>query len=75
MSQSRYFDVEARLWDSLGLDPTERYVHLPRLDSPMSVQQVGDGPVVLFVDAGHAPWIDDPERAAARIAGDVQVRR
>jgi pimeloyl-ACP methyl ester carboxylesterase len=54
MNQSRYFDVEARLWDSLGLDPTERYVRLPRLDSPVRVQQVGDGPVVLFVHGGSA---------------------
>lgn len=54
MNRSRYFEADGRMWASLGLDPTERYVHLPRLDTCVRVQQIGEGPLVVFVHGGSA---------------------
>lgn len=54
MNRSRYFEAETRLWESVGLEPTERCVHLPRLDTHVRVQQIGEGPLVVFVHGGSA---------------------
>ena len=49
MDEARYRVAEQRLWSSLGREPTERRVHLPRTDVTVRVQELGDGPPVLFV--------------------------
>lgn len=47
--EARYRAAEAALWRSLGVAPTERRVSLPRLGTDVRVQELGDGPPVLFV--------------------------
>lgn len=54
MNEARYLEVEQQLWASLGLDPSERHVRLPRLDTPVRVREIGDGPLVVFVHGGSA---------------------
>lgn len=46
---ARFRDAERRLWSSVGAGPTERRVHLARNDVVVRVQELGDGPPVLFV--------------------------
>lgn len=49
MDELRYRKAEDRLWSSLGLEPRERVVRLPRLGTEVRVQETGEGPPVLFV--------------------------
>lgn len=59
MDEVRYRAAEQRLWRSVGLDPTERYVRLDRLDTSIRVLEVGRGPVIVFVHgttASAANW-------------------
>jgi pimeloyl-ACP methyl ester carboxylesterase len=44
----RYRAAERRLWDKLGTEPVERFVTLPS-GGRVRVQELGDGPPVLFV--------------------------
>jgi 2-hydroxy-6-oxonona-2,4-dienedioate hydrolase len=48
----QYRLAERRLWDSCGVHPVERLVHLPRLAINVRVQEYGDGPPLLFVHGG-----------------------
>ena len=52
MDEAKYREVEGRLWASVGCAPTERFVQLPRIGVKVRVQEVGDGPPVLFVHGG-----------------------
>jgi 2-hydroxy-6-oxonona-2,4-dienedioate hydrolase len=52
MDEARYREAERRLWDWVGLSPTERRVTLARNDVTVRVQEVGDGPPVLFLHGG-----------------------
>ena len=54
MDETRYRDAEQRFWQSVGVEPTERRLHLDRLDTEIRVQEVGDGPLVVFVHGGSA---------------------
>jgi pimeloyl-ACP methyl ester carboxylesterase len=54
MNADRHRDVERRLWASIGLEPIEHVVHLNRLEANVRVQEVGDGPSILFVHGGSA---------------------
>jgi len=54
MNDARYIQVAQQLWASLGLDPSERHIRLPRLDTVARVQELGDGPLVVFVHGGSA---------------------
>ena len=45
----RYRAAEAALWWSLGVAPAERRVRLSRLASKVRIQEIGDGPPILFV--------------------------
>jgi pimeloyl-ACP methyl ester carboxylesterase len=47
--ETRYRAVEAELWRSLGVTPTEHRLRLPRLGLNVRVQELGAGPPVLFV--------------------------
>jgi hypothetical protein len=40
--EARYRAAEQRLWDSVGLAPSERRVHLRNLDVEVRVQEVGE---------------------------------
>ena len=51
--------TEQRLWDSVGVVPTERRLHLARHSCAVRVQEVGEGPAVLFVHGasnGGSSW-------------------
>ena len=61
MGEFRFREAERRLWGSVGVTPTERRVHLDRRDVTVRVQEVGEGPAVLFVHGGSnggSSWAD-----------------
>lgn len=49
MDELRYREAEGRLWSSVGVIPTERWLRLHRSDATVRVQQAGEGPAVVFV--------------------------
>lgn len=49
MKEARYREAERRLWESVGVTLTEQRVHLGRTDVTVRVQEVGQGPAVVFV--------------------------
>jgi pimeloyl-ACP methyl ester carboxylesterase len=52
MDEHRFRTAEARLWASVGVTPTERRVTLPGPAGTVRLQEIGDGPTVLFVHGG-----------------------
>jgi 2-hydroxy-6-oxonona-2,4-dienedioate hydrolase len=59
MDEMRYREAERRLWASLGAQPTERRLRLDRLGSDLRIQEVGEGPPVVFVHGANtsgASW-------------------
>jgi 2-hydroxy-6-oxonona-2,4-dienedioate hydrolase len=52
MDAPRYLEAEARYWATMGVEPTARRIHLQRLDVTVRVQEVGEGPPVLFLHGG-----------------------
>ncbi len=52
VNEKRFRETEQRLWESVGVAPTERWVHLDRADCAVRVQEVGAGPAVVFVHGG-----------------------
>jgi 2-hydroxy-6-oxonona-2,4-dienedioate hydrolase len=68
MNEKSYRESEQRLWAESGAEPTERLVRLPRQGVKVRIQEVGDGPAVLFVHGGPsagAGWAP----LAARLPG------
>jgi 2-hydroxy-6-oxonona-2,4-dienedioate hydrolase len=68
MNEERYREAERRLWASVGAAPTERRLKLSRLGVTVRVQEVGEGPPVLFVHGasnGGTSWAP----LAARLSG------
>lgn len=49
MDEARYREAEQRLWESVGLTPTEQRLWLDRTGVMVRVQEAGDGPAVVFV--------------------------
>jgi pimeloyl-ACP methyl ester carboxylesterase len=47
--EARYRGAEARLWRSLGVEPSERRVRLQRIGIDVRVQELGRGDPVLFI--------------------------
>lgn len=60
-----YRAAEARLWASLGVTPTERRVRLARIGSEVRIQEVGNGPPILFIHGGSTSGTSWAELAAA----------
>lgn len=52
MDEARYREAERRLWQSVGASPTERRVALAGTGVEVRIQEVGDGPPVVFVHGG-----------------------
>lgn len=52
MNETKYREAEKKLWDGVGLTPTERFVQLPRIGTTVRVQEVGEGEPVLFIHGG-----------------------
>lgn len=49
MDELAYRAAEERLWKSVGVQPVERWLHLTRNDVDVRVQEIGEGPPVLFL--------------------------
>ena len=49
MDEGRYRAAERRLWEWVGVTPTEQRLHLERTDVTVRVQEVGEGVPVVFV--------------------------
>ena len=49
MDELRYRQAEAALWASVDAAPTEQFIDLARTGARVRVQELGDGPPVLFV--------------------------
>lgn len=47
--EQRFRGVEQRLWQSIGVVPTEQRLHLERTGVDVRLQHVGEGPLVVFV--------------------------
>jgi 2-hydroxy-6-oxonona-2,4-dienedioate hydrolase len=48
-NEGRYRDAERRLWASLGARPTERRLQLGRVAATVRAQELGEGPLLVFV--------------------------
>lgn len=49
LREQTYREAERRMWSSVELAPTEHRIHLPTIGVDVRVQEVGEGPPVLFV--------------------------
>jgi 2-hydroxy-6-oxonona-2,4-dienedioate hydrolase len=68
MNERRYREAEQRLFDHERIIPTERRIHLDRLDVDVRVQEVGEGAPTLFIHGGPnsgSTWMP----LVARISG------
>ena len=52
MNEARYRATEDRLWASLGVAPVERRLQLAHSGASIRVQELGEGPPVVFVHGG-----------------------
>jgi pimeloyl-ACP methyl ester carboxylesterase len=48
-NEQRYREAERRMWESVGVSPTERRLQLDRTGVEVRVQEVGEGPPVVLV--------------------------
>ena len=59
MNEARFREAEQRLWTSFGVTPTEQRIRLSRVGVTVRVQEVGEGPAVVFVHGatnGGSSW-------------------
>jgi 2-hydroxy-6-oxonona-2,4-dienedioate hydrolase len=49
MNELAYRAAERRLWQSIGVRPTEHRIHLERIGVDVRIQELGSGPPVLFI--------------------------
>ena len=52
MNEKKYREVERKLWESVGLTPTDTFVTLPRIGVRVRVQEVGEGEPILLIHGG-----------------------
>lgn len=48
-ARSRYRDAENRVWEAEGASPQERWVRLQRTGTRVRIQELGEGPDILFI--------------------------
>jgi len=53
MDEGRYRAAENALWEAVASTPVERFVHLPRTRLRVRIQEVGEGPPVLFIHGAN----------------------
>jgi pimeloyl-ACP methyl ester carboxylesterase len=68
VDEVKYREAERRFWESLGVTPTEQRIHLKRTDVTVRLQEVGEGPPVLFLHGALASGVSWAN-LAARIKG------
>jgi pimeloyl-ACP methyl ester carboxylesterase len=59
MNEARYREAERRLWDTFSVTPTEQRLQLSRTGGTVRVQEIGEGPPVVFVHGasnGGTSW-------------------
>ena len=55
MNEAKFREAERRLWESVGVTPTEQRVHLERTGATVRIQEVGQGiPIVLLHGASNS---------------------
>jgi 2-hydroxy-6-oxonona-2,4-dienedioate hydrolase len=69
MDEARYRSAERHLWSDTGASPTEHRIHLDRNDVDVRVQEVGNGPPVLFIHGGPGAAGAQWAHLAARLPG------
>lgn len=52
VNELRFREAEQRLWESVDIAPTERWLHLDRANCSVRVQEVGSGQAVVFIHGG-----------------------
>ncbi len=52
MNGRAYRLADKALWESVGLQPSEQRIRLAHIDTEVRLQEVGDGPPVLFIHGG-----------------------
>lgn len=58
---AHYVEAEQRFWRSVGVAPTEHRVHLKHSNVGVRIQEVGEGPPILFVHGASnsgTSWAD-----------------
>ena len=59
MDEARYRAAEQALWQSVGVSATDRFLDLPGAGLRLRVQELGDGPPILFIHGANtsgASW-------------------
>lgn len=52
MNEQKFRAAEKRVWDSFGLTPTERRLDLATIGCSIRIQEIGEGPTVVFIHGG-----------------------
>lgn len=52
MNEQLYREAEQKLWQDAGAIPTEHFFHVPVAGGKVRVQEVGEGPPILFIHGG-----------------------
>ncbi len=52
MNEPRYRAAEQAFWESYSASPTERWLDLRRPTTRVRVQEIGDGPPLVFLHGG-----------------------
>jgi 2-hydroxy-6-oxonona-2,4-dienedioate hydrolase len=59
VNEAAYRAAEHKLWQSIGADPIERWIHLAHNEVDVRIQEVGSGPPILFIHGANtsgASW-------------------
>jgi pimeloyl-ACP methyl ester carboxylesterase len=68
LDESRFRSAEQALWASVGTSPADRFLDLPATGLRVRVQDLGDGPPILFIHGANTSGISWAT-LAARLLG------